>query len=362
MKKLLSFILPLLFLAGTAASAGIAPALSIPSVLLLGTLTTSISGLTLNGAMDFTNLAASLGAYSRDNSDTIMSELMVGMNIDDRITVLEGVTDEFPLIKMVTGDLIQPGGDPTSFNATAGALAPEARILKVRPWKIDLTFYPQLLERQYNAFLRGAKVSPSELPFAEFFFAEITKKANENLRKTSLFKGVYNAAGTAPVDVCDGYLKIIADEITATNITPVATGVVSFATIIDDVEDTYDALDEAAKGNDGEVLVSPTLFSWYVRQYRATHGSNANYTGVEKDEVLIDGTSYTLKKEVGLSGSQRIIATTKENMYYGAGHEGVDGNIIVQNNKRGIDVMVDAKAGPQLYSIGDRALSVNDQA
>lgn len=366
MKKLIPSLLGLLFMAGTAFSAGIAPAVSIPAALLVATLggnqITGIQTVHTAGAIDFTNLAASLGAYSRDNAEEIMSELMLGMNIEDRITVLDDVNDELPLIKMITGDLVKPGGDPTTFSATANALTPDPRMLKVRPWKIDLTFYPQLLERQYNAFLRGQKITPQELPFAEFFFAEVAKKANENLRLGSLFSGVYNASGTTPADVCDGYLKIIADEITATNITPVATGVVSSTTILDDVDDVIAGLHEAAQAEGGQVLVSPTLFKWYVHKYRADFGANANYTGMAKDMVEIDGTSFVLKREPGLAGSQRIIATINDNMYYGVGHEGIDGNIIIEREKRGINVMVDAKAGPQFYSIGTRALAVNDQA
>jgi hypothetical protein len=362
MKKVLSILLPVLFLLGTAASAGIAPAISIPAVLLLGSLGNTVTGVHTAGAIDFTNLAASLGAYSRQNSDTIMSELMLGMDIEDRVTVLDEVDDEIPLIKMITGDLIKPGGDPTSFSAAGDEFTPDPRMIKVRPWKVDLTFYPQLLERQYNTFLRGQKITPNELPFAEFFFNEVSKKANENARASVLFKGVHNASGTTPTDVADGYLKIIADEITATNITPVATGVVSLATILDDVDDTIAGLHEAAQSAGGDVLVSPTLFKWYVHKYRTEYGGNANYTGMAKDMVEIDGTNFILKREPGLAGSQRIIATVSQNLYLGVGHEGSDGNIIIQPNKRGIDVMVDAKIGPQIYSIGNRALAVNDQA
>lgn len=362
MKKLFSIVMQVLLFAGIASAAGLAPAVSIPAVLAVSVFTETTTGVHVAGAIDYTDLAAALGAYSRQNSETIMSELMIGMNIEDRITVLDDVNDELPLIKMVTGDIVKPGGDPTTFSASNDAFTPGVRMLKTRPWKIDLTFYPQLMERQYNAYLRGQKITPSELPFAEFFFNEVTKKAKENMRLSALFKGSYNGAGTAPADIFDGYLEIIADEITATNITPVATGVVSLSTVLDDVDDVIAGLHEAAQSAGGHVLVSPTLFKWYVHAYRTAYGNNANYTGMAKDEVEIDGTSFVLKREPGMAGSQRIIATVADNLYLGVGHEGVDGNIIIEKEKRGINVMVDAKAGPQIYSISNRALSVNDQA
>jgi len=362
MKRILSIFLPVLFLAGTAFSAGIAPAVSIPAALLLGSLGGNIGGLTTAAAIDFTDLASSLGAYYRQNDDGIMSQLMLGMDIEDRITVLDGVKDQQPLIHSVTGNLVKPGGDPTSFSATANAFDMQPRILQVRPWKIDLTFYPQLMERQWLGYLKSNGSDPTEMPFAEFFFEEITKKANENIRLAALFGGSYNASGTAPADIFDGYLEIIADEITATNITPVTTGVVSQATVIGDVEDTYDNLHEAAKGVPGQILVSPELFTWYVRQYRADHGGNANYTGAAQNEVMLDGTQWTIKSEAGLGSSQRIIATTVENLVYGVDTAGEENSIRVEQNRRAIDVMVDAKAGVQFRDISTRALSVNDQA
>lgn len=362
MKKLFSIVLPLLFLAGTAASAGLAPALSIPAALLVATFGGNMGGITTAAAIDYTDLASSLGAYYRQNDDGIMSQLMLGLDVQDRITIFDGVKDEMPLVHSVTGDLVKPGGDPTSFSATSNAFDLQPRTLKVRPWKIDLTFYPQLMERQWFGYLKANGSDPTELPFAEFFFNEITKKANENIRVSALFEGAYNGSGTTPADIFDGFNHIIADEITATNITPVTTGVVSASTIIDDVEEVYDNLHEAAKGVAGQILVSPTLFSWYVRLYRSTHGANANYNGMAMNEVVLDGTQYVLKSEPGLAGSQRIIATTVENLVYGVDTAGEENAIRVEQNRRAIDVMVDAKAGAQLRDISTRALSVNDQA
>lgn len=363
MKKYLSSIFAVLFLAATAFSAGIAPALAVPAIALAATFGGNIvPGVHTAAAIDYTDLATALGAYYRSNDDGIMSQLMLGMDIDDRISVLDGVKDEQPLLHSVTGDLVKPGGDPTSFSATSNAFDIQPRILKVRPWKIDLTFYPQLMERQWLGYLKSNGSDPTEMPFAEFFFNEITKKANENIRMAALFGGTYNAVGTAPVDIFDGFLKLIADEITATTITPVTTGVVSSGTIIGDIEDTYDNLHEAAKGVPGIILVSPTLFDWYVRAYRSTHGANTDYEGMKQGRVQLDGSMYDIVREPGLASSQRIIATTVENLVYGVDTAGEENTIRVEQNRRAIDVMVDAKAGVQLRDISTRALSVNDQA
>jgi len=362
MKKFLSSIVAVLFLAATAFSAGIAPAVSIPAVLLAASLGNVVTGVHTAAAIDYTDLASALGAYYRQNDDGVMSQLMLGMDIEDRISVLDGVKDEQPLIHSVTGDLVKPGGDPTSFSATANAFDLQPRVLKVRPWKIDLTFYPQLMERQWLGYLKSNGSDPTEMPFAEFFFNEITKKANENIRLSALFGGSYNGAGTAPADIFDGFLEIIADEITATNITPVATGAVSSGTVIGDIEDTYDNLHEAAKGVPGIILVSPTLFDWYVRAYRSTHGANGDYTGMAQGKVPLDGSMYMITREPGLASSQRIIATTVENLVYGVDTAGEENTVRVEQNRRAIDVMVDAKGGVQFRDISTRALSVNDQA
>lgn len=367
MKKLLNTLLAVLFttaLAGTAAAAGITPAVTVPSILALAIYGQSnISGISTASAIDYTDLATSLGSYYRKNNENIMGQLMLGMDIEDRITVMDQVSDELPLVHSVTGDLVKPGGDPTTFAPSSGAFDMQPRILKVRPWKVDLQFYPQLMHKQWLGFLKTNGSDPSTLPFAEYFFSEITKKANENIRISALFAGVYNASGTTPTDIFDGFLKVIADEITATSITPVATGVVSSGTVIGDIEDTYDGLHEAAKGQPGIILVSPTLFDWYIRGYRSTYGGNNDYAGMAASgEVMLDGSQYVIKREAGLAGSQRIIATTRANLIYGVDTAGEENNIRVEAEKRAINVMVDAKAGAQLFDVSTRALSVNDQA
>lgn len=313
-------------------------------------------------SVDITELNTALGAYFRKDANVLIREALLGMDgITDRMDVWDDVKDEVPLPNLSVTDLIKPA-NATAFSPTSNALKFGARMLKARAWKVDLQIVPQDLVRSWLGKYSGKGSDPHAMPLEQYIWEYVQQKIQENLRLQSLFKGVYNGAGTTPVDVMDGILKIVADEITATNITPVATGAVSSANVIEKIEATYDALGEAYKSSETQALVSPTLFDWYVRQYRATYGGNNDYTGMANGSVRLDGTMCTVKREPGLGTSQRIIVCTPDNITYGVDSFSDANTIKTQEFDRTIKVLIDAKSGVQFKEIGANALAVNDQA
>jgi hypothetical protein len=312
-------------------------------------------------ALSITALNTALGAYFRKDKGVLISKMLLGMNVEDRMEIWDDCKDQVPLPNLTISDLVKPA-NPTTFAPTSNALAFGARILQVRPWKVDLQIVPQTLEKSWLGQYKKKGSDVYDMPFEEYIMGEIVKMTQDNLRLKALFKGVYNGSGTAPVDIMDGLLKLIADEITATTITPTTTGVISSSNVITKVEAVYDALGEAYKATETQMLCSPTIFDWYVRLYRATYGGTTTYTGVAKDTVLIDGTLCSLKREPGMAGSQRLICTSKSNIVYGVDTIGEESNINSQVFDRTIKLMIDAKAGIQFKSIAAEALAVNEQA
>lgn len=312
-------------------------------------------------AISITALNTALGAYFRKEKPILISKMLMGMNIDDRMEVWDDCKDEVPMPNLTISDLVKPA-NATTFAPTSNALAFGARTLKVRPWKVDLQIVPQVLEKSWLGKYKKKGSDIYDMPFEAFIMQEIVKMTQDNIRLKALYKGVYNGSGTAPADIMDGLLTLIAAEITATNITPITTGVISSSNIIAKVEAVYDGIGETYKSVETQMLCSPTLFDWYVRAYRATFGTTMTYTGVAKDSVLIDGTLCTLKREPGMAGSQRLICTPKSNIVYGVDSIGDSSEIVSQVFERTIKLMIDAKAGIQFKQIGADALAVNEQA
>lgn len=356
--KLLTSLLIATIVVATATKLGANPFLVVGILALLAFLPMPQG--VLRTSLDITALNTTLGAYFRKSKTELLTRALMGMDIDDRITVWDDCKDEVPIPRLFTDDLVKPAND-TTFAASTNALDFSARILKVRRWKVDLLLIPGALEKSWLGAYKKKGSDAYDMPFEEYVMREIITRVNENIRMKALFGGTYNAAGTAPVDIMDGLKKIIADEITATTITPVVTGALTSANVVDNVYLTYDDLDEAVKAMSTQMLMSPSVFDMFVRKWRSLYGSNNNYGGINQNEFQLDGTNCMLKREPGLGTSQRLITTTKSNIIYGVDSLGEENDIKSQVFERSIKLMIDAKSGVNFADIGDGYLAVNDQ-
>lgn len=312
----------------------------------------------LGSSIDISELATKLGAYFREHRDIMVSEALLSDDFRNRFELMDGVGDELPLPNLSIVDIVKPA-DPVNFTPTSNALKFGARTLKVRGMKVDLLLVPEVLMKTWLGKLK--KVDDiTQLPFEAFILDYIAQKVRENIYLKAIYGGVYNAAGTTPGATMNGYLKIIADEITATNITAIVTGATTATNVIDNLEKVYDALGESYKNMSTEIKVNPQIFDWYNRRYRTLYGANNNYDGMKMGRIPLDGTSCEIVREPGLGTSGRLIATPKENMVLGV--NGSDMTFDFQKFDRTIKILGDFKAGVEFKQIHARALAVNDQA
>jgi hypothetical protein len=312
----------------------------------------------LASSIDISALATALGAYHREHRDELVAEILLDEDFTSDMEVMDDITDELPLPSLALTDLIKPA-NATTFSPTANALAFNARTLKVRGIKVDLQLIPQVLEKTWLGKMKKAN-DPWDLPFEAFIMDYINSKIKENLRLKAIWKGDYNAAGTTPETTMDGFLTLIADEITATNITPIVTGAITSTNVVDKLELTYDGLGEAYKGVPTIMKVNPQIYDWYNRKYRVDFGSNQDYKGMKSMRRPLDGTLCELVREPGLGTSQRVITSVKENFVYGV--DSANGySMDVQKFDRTLKILIDFKAGVNFKEIHARALAVNDQ-
>lgn len=320
-------------------------------------------------AFAITDIVNALGAFFRANKNILISDLYMGLNLDDRFTIQEGVSDELPLPKITMGSIVQPGND-TNFNPTANAIQVGARILKTRQWKVDLTINPRALVKTWLGFTKQPGTRQSKMPLEQFIMMEIVKQIQHELRMLSVYRGVFNGAGTGAIDVCNGLLKLIADEITATNLTPVVTGAISSSNVVDKILSVHDLMPEQYKdAEDGLILANPTIFDWYTRKLNPVFTSNLVATteggAIQRrriNEIQIEGTNYMLKREPGLGSSQRLICTLKRNLHLGIDTMSDYNNFEFQRQDRLIKVLVDGTIGVQIGQADNKAIRVNDQA
>jgi hypothetical protein len=318
-------------------------------------------------SVNLTELNAALGAYCRENKADLFSELVLNSRFEERFTVLDGVTDETPLVTLQMTDIVKPAKADT-FAPTADAVKFPPRMLKVRGMKVDLKIVPQEL---YNSWLgmnkRKGRADTGYLPFEEFIIAHIIKKARENVHLKGLYKGVYNASGTGPIDTMDGILKIVADDITANNISSgngnlVTTSAITSANVIDKLQLVYDGLGEAAKDTDTIMKVNSQIFTWFQRAVRTEFGQNMDYTGMTSGRsLMLDGTMCKLISEPGLGTSQRILCGIPDVFVLGTDSADDANQVEIEKEKRWLNIMMDFGFGVQLRQINGGVFVTNEQ-
>lgn len=317
-------------------------------------------------SIDLSALNTVLGAYCREFADDLISDLLIDDSLADDFNVYDDIQDELALPNLSATGLVQPGNDLV-FNPKANALKFGARILKVRPCKVDLQIVPSLLEKSWLGHKKSS-TDPWDIPFEQFIWDYIIGKAKEDIRLNGLFKGVYNPAGENPGDCLDGWLKVAADAITA-GLPPVLTGPIDSDNVVDSLLAVYDGLGEKYKNKPSMMKAAPQIFDWYSRKFTpvvnpvlvATDVAARLATPQIMDKMLLAGTNAILYREPGLGTSQRVIVTPQENWAYGCNT--IDNfSFKTEQFERTIKVMIDFKVGVNFAQTFAGAISVNDQA
>lgn len=121
--------------------------------------------------------------------------------------------------------------------------------------------------------------------------------------------------------ISTGWGKIIADEITATNITPIATGAITNANALTKFEQMYNAMTVAHRALGGTFKCSYATYRNYIEHERTVYGYVANPgMGVGVKSIYGDP-KWTIEPCTWMGTSGRVIATPKDNLVFGTNIE-----------------------------------------
>ncbi len=298
-------------------------------------------------SIDLSKLATTLGDYCRTNKENLLQSILVENKSFEHMTPLAGIKDEEPILDIDMGNLIKPYAK--AWTPSANAIDPTPRIMKVRTMKVEIELEPLKYEKTYLGHFLREGTNVENLPFERFLMDKIAQKAKEQIETAAIFKGVYNAVGTAPADTMDGLNKIVADEITATNIAPTVTGVITSSTAVAQLESLFDVVPEEWRETDFKMFVSPEIKQWYNRDYRTKFGAVSH--NQEFDKKYIEGTRCEIVGMPGLAGSQRIHLVPMWNIFWGTDLVSDMGTVSVERNHWTLDVMMAFKVGVQIGSL-----------
>ncbi|MGA0558297.1 hypothetical protein ACO2Q8_16680 [Larkinella sp. VNQ87] len=281
-------------------------------------------------SLNLTALADSLETYARDNKEHIFFKALVpgvdgGVAESPIVPIAEymttmNATDEVVLTNLEVGDVAQPGGKD-SFNPTANAVNFKPRVAKVKPAKVDMQFTHSKLLMLYKSYLgqvKAKQIDPEKVPFEEYITARVIGKFQENIRVKTLFNGVYNAAGTGPLDIADGLktqilAAIVAGDVPAGNI--IDTAVLSSTNAVAEIEKIIAGIPDAEfYAGDLICVCNRTVKTNYEADYRTRYGTLPYNSGQLKPTIV--GTDIPFIVEPGLSGFNRPIFTTRGNFVY----------------------------------------------
>lgn len=321
--------------------------------------------------VDNSALAANLGAYYREHRDTINTDIVFGLQdqlTEQGIELMDGVSDEVPLINMDTEDIMQNGGNSRDWNPTEDAVVLGNRMLKVRPAKIDLEVDTEQFERMWLTAMKTSKgkLTTKNFPLYAFIWTKLKERINDNIRK-SLWLSEYqpNAGTKSWATVHDGWNKLITDDVTAGNIVPVTTGAITANSVLEDIEAVVDGLGATYQNQSGRCHVTSQVYKWYTRLTEAQAGRSMSFTELNEMGLFIRGTKIKLVNNpdlVPIGGIQPVVVTKDKNLVYATDSADEANKFEFQVDKRIINVLGDWKLGVN-YKLANskyKAISTND--
>lgn len=222
--------------------------------------------------------------------------------------VRTNVTTPQVLSKMFATGAVRPYAEGDNFGT---GVKFSDRKLTVNQTKMDYTFNPEEARNKYLAKV----IDPNSLAFVPYAVEQVAKEYLDQIMSTALYGGTYNSAGTTTVATMDGLGKIIADEITATNLVPVTTGAITNTNAVSKIDLVAKAVPFWMRQKGFIVKVSYATFDKYAEDYRTKYGFQ--YTPSVTGGYRIDNVNATMIASPEMGTSSRIICTVQDNLVFG---------------------------------------------
>ena len=229
--------------------------------------------------------------------------------------------------------------------------------------KIDQAFYPDALKNQWLSFMTSENTDRTTWPFVRWFI----EKYVMGQISADLVKNLYGAVYVAPTPgtagaasaAFDGLKKIINAGITATTITPIATGApnATAATWAGQIETFCKGVPELYWDKIQDIKTSRALALRYAEGRRTKY--NSNYAQVGGNNLVQDFEGTSVVGRASLSGVNKIWSTVQGNGIM-AFKGGANRNIVeVEKVDRQVKVYTDFWIG--MGFINDALVFTNDQ-
>lgn len=317
--------------------------------------------------IDITDVIAQTLDYARKHSKQIYAMVFQGIELENYMTGISGVSDEHVGTNASIGEVLQPFHK--SFQPKGEAKFTPVTT-KVRQIKVDFLLDEfDKVYRTYLAFLADEEKTYKEWPLVKYIIYKLlVPRMIEDLNMASA-KGSYvaNTGGVAKpaIDSVDGILTTVTNLVTASSLVPIATGPLVASTMVDQVEAFMKTIPNkfVKAGKTMPLLMSTSNARKYGADYISSYGPHNDYKG-EGNSVTnkypIIGFSNPVIGLDSLEGSDRFVCTPKWNMLKCYDKINIPKKFDVQPFDRTLKLMTDFKRGYGFEAT--EMLFVNDQA
>lgn len=301
--------------------------------------------------------AAAFRDYVQDFSDKLLSDLFVGFDSAQLVTKHEGVKGRVTLTKLTIANLVTRYS--STFAPVANAIAMAPRHLIVQDAKVDLKIIPKEFESTYLGMYRSKGQDPMDLPFEGYILEDILKKIKQE-QEYAFWRGDAAAVPASTdllIAVIDGVRQVIRDEITATTLTPIATGAITNTNAVASVETVHAGLGDAYLKNTVDIFLNPLDKIKFIQDYRERYGK---YTAAADGSIALETGNAMIHVLSGVPVNC-ILVTPKENLHYGYDGEMDASMFNFEQEDRSIKMWMDFKMGFNFGIVNDDIIAINNQ-
>jgi hypothetical protein len=315
--------------------------------------------------IDFT-AAEAYKAYVETFAEDLFTQIFFGFKTAQLGTPHEGVKGKHVITELEIATSLARRWDASFRGFTNTSYTPTT--LEVTTNTVEHSVIPQQFEGSYLGMMRRQGQSSDDYPFQAYVLSQIINKLRSEM-EVACWAGV--AAGSPAITdllsaTFDGYLQQIADLITATTITPVATGESTTSDILENLRAMWDAVDPAYKEAGTDIFMSYTDYDIYRRAYKDAYKVDPAYVKLEGSDYTgipyeLSGGNTMIHPMPGMGSSRRIVITPRTNLHYGFDALEDWSNFNFEKDHRQLDFWLDFNLGVALTQARDGILVVNDQ-
>ena len=278
------------------------------------------------------NLAA-LTAYTQENTD-LLSESILNTKELQHVAIRTGVPAATSTINVFSGTITEQDRDCNM--ADAGNLTFDQIDITVEDKAISQSLCPtDLREYWMSERMKPGAVGGEEVPFEETIVEYVSKSVQKNISNfigAQLIASVTVAAGAG-----DSGQTVASTA----------------ATIVDDLNDLYDALDERVRLMDDVVIfLSPSYYRMAIRAFVASNQFHYDFENGAGD-VYLPGTNALLVQSSGFIGSDAFVAFPSKYAIFATGlmSDAETINMIYDNVNDKVAMRAYYRRGLSVYSV-----------